>query len=174
MGKSGHRQVKECDQACLGRDLWPWPQLLTQKGSHSHWIGHRLNPPGEEAAHVCLIIPTCKGDCSQTREDVRDPEGSVHRALHVQARGTGSTRASGQTLGVHATAQACVCLCCCSGGGPCFCPRAHLGSQVGPSLPNSLGLSGSSCCDSGQEWLTPNWFEGRGEPAQLAVVGDTI
>lgn len=34
-GESGHRQIKECDQACPGGELWPRPQPLTQKGSRS-------------------------------------------------------------------------------------------------------------------------------------------
>ena len=42
------------------------------------------------------------------------------------------------------------------------------------SLPNPFGFSGSSHCDSGQEQLTPNWFEGISESAQLTRVGGAI
>lgn len=51
---------------------------------------------------------------------------------------------------------------------------AHLRSQLGMSLPNPLGLPGSSHFDSEQEQLIPNWFEERSESAQLVWMRDAL
>ena len=59
-------------------------------------------------------------------------------------------------------------------GAPTSSPGPTGGAKMVLPCPAQRGLPGSSCCDSGQEWLSPNWFEVRSEPAPLAAVGDTI
>lgn len=57
---------------------------------------------------------------------------------------------------------------------PTSAPGPTRGAKLACPCPAQLGLSGSSCCDSEWEWLAPNWFERRGEPALSAGVGDTV
>lgn len=77
---------------------------------------------------------------------------------------------SGQTWGdTHQSPDVCIpvhLLC----RRPPFLSLGPLRSQLSMSLPSLLGLPGSSRCDSGQERLTPNWFEGTSESAQPAGV----
>lgn len=107
-------------------------------------------------------IPTCAGGCE-------GPRMRVHRAPCRHGRGAGSTHGSGTGGGHWDTrrAWACACQSCCSARGP-------PGTWARRAPAWLSGLPGSGCCDSGPQWLSPNWFEGRGEPAQLAGVGDAV
>lgn len=37
--------------------------LSQGRAAPPNWMGHRATGPGEEAAHVCALIPTCEGGC---------------------------------------------------------------------------------------------------------------
>lgn len=117
--------------------------------------------------HVPGRLFTTQGSC-------KGPRYNIYHALCVQACDIGSTHVSGQTWGdTHQSPDMCIpvhLLC----RRPLLLSLGPLRSQLSMSLPSLLGLPGSSHCDSGQERLTPNWFEGTSESAQPAGVRDAL
>lgn len=145
--------------------------LSQGRAAPPNWMGHRLQAPGKRL-HMC--VPSSP----RAREAVTD-KGGWEDPRKQCAPGTVHARPRNGERTCEQASPGCiqsprVCLLVLP-----LCMWLHFYTGPwGPLLvcpcPTPPGRPGSIHRDSEQEPLTLNWFEGRGEPAQLAGLGDAV